>query len=257
MKDPKLAVIILAKNEERNIADCITSASFADEVLVIDSGSTDRTREVAEQLGARVVLHPMGDEGFAGQRNYALSQTTAAWVFYLDADERVTEETAVSIREAIAAPTPCAYEVLRQNIVFGHAMYHGAHQPDTCCRLFPRTAVCWTGRVHERSETSLPVRRLRGMLQHRTYETWAQYFTKFNHYTSLAAEEAFAKGRRASHGTVMGHAVFAFVRDYILRRGFLDGFFGFVMSVTAAVYVMTKYLKLMNLERIAEQASKS
>ena len=252
---PRLAVIILTKNEEQNIADCIASASFADEILVIDSGSTDQTQEIAEAHGARVIVHPFGSNGFAGQRNFALTQTAADWVFYLDADERLTEETCCSVRAAMSGYVPRAYEVLRQNIVFGCAMHHGAHQPDACRRLFPRGSVHWEGRVHERPETSLETRRLQGMLQHRTYETWTQYFMKFNRYTSLAAEEAFAKGKRASCGTVIGHASFAFVHDYILRRGFLDGFFGFVMSVTAAVYVMTKYLKLMNLERINYKAT--
>ena len=257
MNKTRMAVIILTKNEEQTVADCIMSASFADEILIVDSGSTDRTREIAAAHGACVVEHAFGDDGFAGQRNFALTQTTADWVFYLDADERLTEETCASICTAIQAQDLAAYDVLRQNTVFGHAMFHGAHKPDACCRLFPRTAVRWIGRVHERPETSLPIHRLKGMLQHRTYETWAQYFTKFNHYTSLAAKEAFENGKRASCRTVVSHAAFAFLRDYFLRLGFLDGFFGFVMSVTAAIYVMTKYLKLMNLERMMQETSEA
>ncbi|MCI6100283.1 MAG: glycosyltransferase family 2 protein [Selenomonas sp.] len=252
-----LTVIILTKNEEENIGPCIQSASFADEILVIDSGSTDRTRELAEAAGARVILHSFGEEGFAGQRNFALTQTTAKWVFYLDADERMMEEVRTSIEVAIADPAPMTYDVLRQNIVFGHAMHYGAHRPDRCCRLFPRTAVRWVGRVHERPETVLATAHLDGMLQHRTYETWTQYFTKLNQYTSLAAKESFALGKRASKSVVLGHALFALFREYVLRGGFLDGFYGLVMSVTAGIYRMTKYLKLMNLERLARPAVKS
>lgn len=254
MEKKQLAVVILTKNEEKNISDCIDSASFADEVLLIDSGSTDRTRAIAEAKGARFIPHPMTDEGFAGQRNFALTQTEAAWVLYLDADERITPELAASVQAAIQRE-PAAYSMRRLNVVFGQTMYHGAHRPDICQRLFPRTRVAWHGRVHEGAQTSLPLHMLAGDLQHHTYTTWRQYFTKFNHYTTLAAEEYYAGGRQISRGTALAHSLFAFIRNYFLHLGFLDGFLGLVMSLTASFYTLVKYLKAINLYRLQGKSS--
>ena len=132
-------------------------------------------------------------------------------------------------------------------------MYHGAHRPDRCLRLFPRTQVTWHGRVHEGAQTPLHTQLLTGNLLHHTYDTWQQYFIKFNHYTTLAAESYYASGRRVSRGTVVAHSLFAFLRNYILHLGFLDGFLGLVMSLAASFYTMTKYLKAINMYRLQEK----
>ena len=252
-ENKRLAVVILTKNEEKHIAACMASAAFADEILVIDSGSTDGTQAIAEAHGARFIPHPMTDEGFAGQRNFALTQTQADWVLYLDADERITPELAASVQAVVAGEPTMAYCLHRVNVVFGQTMYHGAHRPDRCLRLFPRTQVTWHGRVHEGAQTPLHTQLLTGNLLHHTYDTWQQYFTKFNHYTTLAAESYYASGRRISRGTVVAHSLFAFLRNYILHLGFLDGFLGLVMSLAASFYTMTKYLKAINTYRLQEK----
>ena len=164
----KLAVIILTHNEERHIEACIRSAAFADEILVIDDMSTDRTAELAQSLGARVVTHPLAGD-FAGQRNFALMQTDADWVLYVDADERVNEGTEAELRRIMAADARAVYEIKRINLVFGQRMYYGGHCPDYPRRFFPRDAVHWIGLVHERTESELPVRRMGGSLLHHTY----------------------------------------------------------------------------------------
>ena len=133
----RLAILILTRNEEVHIEACMESASFADEIVVVDSGSTDRTQAIAESMGARFVTHPMGDDGFAGQRNFALTQTTADWVFYLDADERIEAAAAEEIRRIVSEDLPAAYRVERKNIVFGQLMRHGGHRPDFVYRLRP------------------------------------------------------------------------------------------------------------------------
>lgn len=138
----RLAILILTRNEEVHIEACMESASFADEIVVVDSGSTDRTQAIAESMGARFVTHPMGDDGFAGQRNFALTQTTADWVFYLDADERIEAAAAEEIRRIVSEDLPAAYRVERKNIVFGQLMRHGGHRPDFVYRLYPHTAIC-------------------------------------------------------------------------------------------------------------------
>ncbi|MGP1366921.1 MAG: glycosyltransferase family 2 protein [Schwartzia sp. (in: firmicutes)] len=243
----KIAVIILTLNEERHIADCIRSAAFSDEVLLVDSGSTDETIPLARALGARVAQHPM--EGFAAQRNFALKETAVDWVFYLDADERLTPAAGEAIRRLAEGGERAAYEICRHNIVFGTPMHYGAHRPDWSLRLFPRDAVVWEGVVHERAVVSVPIRRMPGEMLHYTYDTWATYLTKFNRYTTLAAEKLFAEGRRANAVTLLFHPPFMFFKMYVLKLGFLDGFLGFAMSVMAGLSVFMKYLKLAELSR--------
>ena len=252
----KLAVLILTRNEEAHIEACIKSVFFADEIVVIDSGSTDKTQVIAESMGAKFILHPMGDDGFAGQRNFALTQTTTDWVFYLDADERIQEEAAREIRRIVSDGNPAAYQVERKNIVFGKMMHHGGHRPDFVYRLYPRTAIHWQGKVHEGIETDLPCKTLHNVLLHYTYTTWKQYFAKFNQYTSLAAQSMFARNKRVGKAGALGHAGYTFIRDYLLRGGFLDGFMGLTMSVMASVYTFVKYLKLINLYRLQDGGSK-
>lgn len=252
----RLAVLILTRNEEAHIEACIKSASFADEIVVIDSGSIDKTQAIAESMGAKFITHPMGEDGFAGQRNFALTQTTAEWVFYLDADERIQEEAAREIRRIVSDDNPAVYQVERKNIVFGKMMHHGGHRPDFVYRLYPRTAIHWQGKVHEGIETDLPRKTLHNVLLHYTYTTWKQYFAKFNQYTSLAAQSMFERNKRVGKAGALGHAVFTFIRDYLLRGGFLDGFMGLTMSVMASVYTFVKYLKLINLYRLQDGGSK-
>ncbi|SFT66619.1 Glycosyltransferase involved in cell wall bisynthesis [Selenomonas sp. GACV-9] len=249
---PRLAVLILTKNEEANIEECIKSASFADEIVVIDSGSTDSTQAKAESLGARFVVHPMDDSGFAGQRNFAMTQTEADWVFFLDADERIVKDAAEKIKAIVAADTPTAYRVQRKNVIMGKMMQYGGHRPDYVARFYPRQSVKWHGRVHEGIETVLPIKELPGCLHHYTYTTWQQYFSKSNQYTSLSAQTMFANKKKASRMGVLSHAFFAFLKSYVLKQGFRDGYLGFVMSVLAANASMTKYLKLRNLYRLAK-----
>ena len=244
----KLAVLILTYNEEANIEDCIRSAAFADEIVLIDSGSTDRTRSLAESLGARFVVHAM-DEGFAAQRNFALTQTDADWVFYLDADERMTTEAGDEVRALVELGEPAAYEIRRMNIVLGQMMHHGAHRPDYSRRLYPRQAVEWEGVVHESARTTVPLRRMKHVMHHYTYKDWETYFQKFNRYTTLAAQNVYELGRRAGLVQILLHPVFGFTKAYILKQGFRDGFLGFVMSVMAMFSTFVKYLKLYRLSK--------
>lgn len=250
-----LAVIILTKNEEKNIEAAIESAAFADEILVIDSGSTDKTQELAERHGAKFISHPMDEEGFAGQRNFALTQTDAEWVFYLDADERITQSGRKMIQEVVAQNCQNVYRVERKNIVFGQLMNYGVHRPDYVARLFPRNAVQWYGLVHEGIKTELPVEKLADVLRHYTYTSWCQYFTKFNRYTSLAAEELAKRNKQISNAGIVSHTLGAFFKSYILKKGFLDGFLGFVMSFMSTTYTLTKYMKLRNIYRLEHDRS--
>ena len=159
----KLAVIILTHNEERHIAACIESAAFADEILVIDDHSTDRTAELARAAGARVIARALAGD-FAAQRNFALTQTDADWVLYVDADERVQPETEAEIARILAEDARAVYEIKRINVAFGRRMYYGGHRPDYSQRLYPRMTVHWVGRIHEHVVSDLPIRRMGGIL---------------------------------------------------------------------------------------------
>lgn len=242
----KLAVIILTHNEEHHIEACIRSASFADEILVIDDESSDGSAERARELGARVFVRPLAGD-FAGQRNFALTQTDADWVLYVDADERVNEGTEAELRRIMAADARAVYEIWCINVAFGQQMYYGGHRPAHPRRFFPRDAVHWEGLVHESPKSDLPVRRLKGSLQHYTYETWEQYFHKLNQYTTLMAERRYADGWRTSFLKILLDPPFAFFRYYILQRGFLDGRLGFILAMFHGFYTMAKYVKLYDL----------
>ena len=240
----QIAVLILTKNEEQNIVDCISSVSFADEILVIDSGSTDQTQVLARKAGARVLIHPMDGQGFAGQRNFALAQTKADWVFYLDADERVSDALAAEIRAVIGQDADAAYEIKRVSVVMGQEMHYGVYRPDHIARLFPRNAVTWTGVVHERAEVQLPIYRLKAPARHYSDSSWEQYFTKFNQYTTLMADKMQQQGKHTGFLGMQLHALYAFFQMYIIKQGFRDGRQGFLLCLYHYFYTLTKYVKL-------------
>ena len=240
----QIAVLILTKNEEKNIVECISSVSFADEILVIDSGSTDQTQTLSRQAGAKVLIHPMDQSGFAGQRNFALAQTKADWVFYLDADERVSDALAAEIEAVIQQPAEAAYEIKRVSVVMGQEMHHGVYRPDHIARLFPRTAVEWTGVVHEQAEVQLPVRRLKAVAWHYSDTSWEHYLAKLNQYTTLMADKMQQQGRHTGFIKMQLHALYAFLQMYIIKQGFRDGRQGFLLCLYHYFYTLTKYVKL-------------
>ncbi len=249
---PTLAVLILTKNEEKNIKSCIDSVAFADEVIVVDSGSEDDTCKIAASMGAKVYQHDMDEVGFAGQRNFALECTNADWVLYLDADEQVTPALAQEIQQHIKENTQRTAAIKRISVVMGQLMHHGVYRPDYITRLFPRNRVKWEGVVHEQAITDLPVVRLNSPAHHHCLISWEQYFEKFDKYTTLMAEKMNQSGK-TTNGLIMHlHAIFAFVQMYILKLGFLDGMLGFVLCQYHYFYTLTKYIKLQKINSIKE-----
>lgn len=243
----RLAVLVLTYNEEKNIRECLESVAFADEMIVVDSGSQDRTLEIAREMGAVCYVHPM-TEGFAGQRNFALQQTKAEWVLFLDADERITPEAAVEIRQIAGAGEPYAYEILRRNIAFGKKVRFGGHGPDYSLRLYPRTAINWQGLVHEAAIVSLPVRRLKNHMWHHTYVSWERYIFKLNQYTSMMAQKMHQQGKKASFSDLLLRPWFGFIKFYLLKSGWRDGKVGFLLACFHVFYTLAKYVKLYELQ---------
>ena len=250
-----LSVIIITKNEARHIAECLQSVSFASEIIVFDSGSTDGTIEIARQHGA--VVHQSPDwPGFGPQKNRALEAATQAWVLSIDADERVTPELKQEIIETLAAPACDGYFVPRLSELCGQPIRHSGWWPDHVLRLFRRDKGRFTEvPVHERVEINGSTAKLNACLLHYPYESLEALIQKMNRYSSDAAHMMFAKGKRAGVLSMMGHSVWTFVRIYLLRRGFLDGRYGFVLAATAAAGSFFRYSKLMMLCRSHRQGT--
>jgi glycosyltransferase involved in cell wall biosynthesis len=247
-----LTVAIIALNAASQIGPCLASVDFADEVLVVDSGSSDATAEIARRHGARVEYKEW--LGFGRQKQYAVSIARNDWVLCLDVDERVTEHLARAIREALAAGDYRAWRMARRNRFLGRWLGHGEGYPDWTVRLFHRAHASWSNdEVHEAVLTTAQVGRLEGDLLHDSAEDVATYMTKQNRYTSLHAEALFKQGVRASYWRLIASPLARFVKFYLLRGGFLDGGPGFAHIVIGCNNTFHKYLKLIELEKGARR----
>jgi glycosyltransferase involved in cell wall biosynthesis len=261
MPDIQLSVIVITKNEAHNIAACLKSVDFADEWVVVDAGSSDATVEIARRCGAQVTV--CADwPGFGVQKGRALALARGRWVLSLDADERVGEALARSIR-ALVTPTaadtsgqgsgaarPSAdatlgYELSRLSSFCGQWMRHGDWYPDRVLRLFRRGSGRFTkDLVHERVVVDGRVGRLDGELLHHTMPSLEDALDKMNRYSSGRARDHARAGQGGGLGSALGHGLWAFVRSYVVKRGFLDGRLGFVLAVYIAEGTYYRYLKI-------------
>lgn len=251
-----LSAVIIALNAARQIEPCLKSVEFADEVLVVDSGSADETRAIAEVLGARVV----GKEwlGFGRQKQFAVSIAKHDWVLCLDVDERVSPELAASIRAAMANPDHMAYRMPRRNRFLGRWLAHGEGYPDRSLRLFHRAHAGWSNDdVHETVITTASVATLKGDLMHDSAEDVATYLAKQNRYSSLHAQALYSQGVRAGYLRLFLSPLARFIKFYFLRLGFLDGGPGFAHVVIGCVAAFAKYAKLIELNLAEKRIEKS
>jgi len=240
-----VAVLILARNEEHNIVECLKSVAWADERIVVDSGSKDHTVERAIPLATQVLQLPW--RGFGETKNDALAYTRRSWVLWLDADERITPEGGEEIRTIVRSPSQpfAAYEVARRAYFLGTWIRHCGWYPSRVTRLFRRSAGTFSrSSVHEHLEIDGPIGRLHNDILHYTDPDLYHYFAKFNRYTSLAAVDMKARGRRAGVPDLLFRPPFMFLKMYVLRLGFLDGMHGFLLSLASSAYVFAKYAKL-------------
>ncbi len=242
-----LTVVILTKNEEMNIVDVIANAKqVTDKVLIVDSGSTDKTVELAKKNGAKVVYRAW-DNDFAAQRNFALEHVDTEWVLYLDADERMNEELCKGVKIAVESNFPKQYSIKRKSSAFGKEFNYGVLRPDWVKRLFKRKNVSWVNKVHEKPECNDDIQKINGYIVHFTYNSWEQYFRKFDQYTSIWAENAIDK--KTNYFMAFMHALFAFIQMCFVKKGFLDGWLGLVLSANHFTYTLMKYVKLIDLQR--------
>jgi len=258
MNAPKLplTVAIIARNAEPQLGPCLASVAFADEVLVLDSGSTDATVEVARSHGARVETGEW--LGFGRQKQHAVKLARHDWVLCLDADERVSERLERSIREAIANPRYHAWRMARRNRFLGRWLAHGEGYPDWTLRFFHRAHAGWSNdEVHEAVLTTAEVGRLEGDLLHESADDIATYVAKQNRYTTLHAQALYQQGVRAGYWRLVASPTARFLKFYFLRLGLLDGGPGFAHIAIGCNSAFLKYLKLIELERAGAAARRA
>lgn len=249
MVPAQVSAIIVCFNEEDNIRDCLESLKWVDEIVVVDSFSTDRTVEICRQYTDRVVQRPWA--GYRDQKAFAHSLATKDWVFLLDADERVPPELKEEVQDALAhfGSRYTAFLVPRLVYYLGRWWWRGGWYPDYDIRLFRRDRATWGGKdPHEKILVDGEVRRLKSPLHHFSYRDVSDHLNRINRFTSISARELRAVGKRWSWGDTLGRPAVRFVHSYLWKRGFFEGFPGFFIAVTAAFYVYLRYAKLRELE---------
>lgn len=238
-----ISIVLMTRNEEINLEACLKSCSFADEIILIDDGSTDNTLSIAEKIGAKI-FHRALNGDWAAQQNFGIAQASEYWVMLMDADERITPDLASKLKQA-AEGEDVAYLVQRHNKFKNISVTHGALRPDWVCRFAPRTKIEIFGQVHPEIRVGCPKKRLQSEgLIHYPYRTWKQYINKLNLYSDLAADRYLSEQKSVYFlRDVVGRPLWSFFKIYFLNRGFLDGKAGFIFSVNNAVYTMNKYAK--------------
>lgn len=244
-----LSVIVITKNEAGNIGACLHTLAFADQIVVLDSGSADETRELARQAGAEVSEN-LDWMGFGVQKNRALALARCDWVLSIDADERVTQQLQDEIKSVLDAPAFDAYSFPRLSSYCGQYMHHSGWYPDRVTRLFRRgTAEFSRELVHEKVLAKSPVGQLQSPLLHESFISLEAVLEKANRYSTAGAKMLLERGMNASPAKALAHGMWAFFRTYFLRLGFMDGSMGLVLAISNAEGTYYRYLKLWLLGR--------
>ena len=243
-----LSAVLITRNAAAVLEPCLDSLAFADEIVVVDSGSSDGTVELAARKGARVVSKEW--LGFGRQKQFAVEQAKNDWVLCVDADERVSAPLAASIGQALAAPVAPVYQMPRRNRFLGRWLAHGEGYPDWSPRLFNRMNARWSDDlVHEKVLFTVTPGTLGGDLMHESADDLTTYLERQNRYTTLAARQAFEQGRGAGALHLLASPVVRFIKFYLLRLGFLDGLPGLLHISIGCMNSYLKYAKLIELRR--------
>ncbi|HET7099698.1 MAG TPA: glycosyltransferase family 2 protein [Terriglobia bacterium] len=245
---PPISATIITRNEAANIARAIRSLDCADEILVVDSSSTDETIRIAAELGARTITHPW--EGFAAQKSFAVRAARHDWILSLDADEELNEEARAAIEEwKQSTPGVAAYRFARRAQYLGRWILHSGWYPDWKIRLFHRNKARWAGDyVHESVVADGPVETLNGEILHYTCDSLADHRKRIEFYTGLAAQEMYERGQRAGLARRLLAPPWVFFHTYFFKLGVLDGVAGLLIAWMAARYVRRKFVKLADLQ---------
>ena len=240
-----VSVAIIAQDEENRLPQCLDSLSFADEILVVDSGSRDKTVDIAKSFGCSVLLEPW--RGYAKQKQFAVDHCLNDWVLILDADERIPGETGEKIKRIIDGPAPAiaAYSFLRKNFFHNRWIRHCGWWPDRVVRLVNRRHGQFNDQlVHERWVANGSVKQLDLAIEHRSFRCYSDLIRKMETYSTLAAQDMLKMGRRSHWWSPLSHGLWMFIRTYVLELGIIEGFDGFMISVLNAGGSFLKYAKL-------------
>ncbi len=239
----KLSVIIITKNEADNITHCLTSLAFADEIIILDSGSSDNTIEICQRFTDKIFSTDW--PGFGPQKNRALDKASYDWVLSIDADEMVSPELAREIKTLLAAPDKNGYHIQRISRYCGRTIRYSGWQSDKPLRLFNKHFGRFTNDiVHEKIVVAGPLGNTTNPLYHTPYKNLTQVLEKINTYSTYGAEQRLAKGKKGNLPIAIGRGLWAFVKAYIIKRGFLDGREGFMLAVSNALTTFYCYMKL-------------
>lgn len=247
-----VSVIVITRNEERNIEACLESARWAADIVVVDAESNDRTVEIARRYTKKIFVRPW--MGFAAAKRFAVEQTDHDWILWLDADERVLPELRDEISTLLPTnPGHAAFTVARRAYFLGKWMKHSGWYPGRVARLFHKQRAQFnSAAVHEGLECTGSLGQLQNDLVHLTDPNIHHYFSKYNRYTTLAANELWEKGKKGGLSDLLVRPAWIFVKMYILRLGFLDGMPGLLLAIFSSSYVFTKYAKLREKELVQQ-----
>jgi glycosyltransferase involved in cell wall biosynthesis len=242
-----LSAAIITKNEGKRLPDCLASVSFADDIVVVDSGSTDNTVEVAKEFGCRVFVEEW--KGFGPQKNSAIEKCRYEWVLLLDADERVTEETKEVIAKTLRWPEAAAYRLKMKHFFHDKWIRHSGYWPDPHIRLINKARGSFRGLIHEKWLTEGQVQDLDACIEHYGFSNYSDMLKTLDEYSTIISQELYDTGRRVNVLAPLYHGVGMFLKIYLLEMGLLDGMDGFVIALTKAGGSFFKYAKLLELQR--------
>ncbi|MFH0866188.1 MAG: glycosyltransferase family 2 protein [Bacteroidota bacterium] len=246
----KLSVVIITLNEERNITRCLSSVKeVADDIVVVDSGSTDRTREICSQSDVNFIFHPW--TGYSDQKNYANRQACYDWILSIDADEELSPELIQSIKEAKNKTQIGYYKINRLTNYCGKWIKHGGWYPDIKLRIFDRNNTQWECAIHEilTNEKKFPSVLLKGNCYHYTYYNITEHIAQANKFSELSAQDMFQRGKKYGFIKLFISPLAKFIGNYVMRTGFLDGIYGLAIACISAQAVFWKYAKLKQMNR--------
>lgn len=243
-----LSVVIITHNEEDNIKECLESVQWADEIIVVDSDSTDKTEEICMAFGVHFIKEPW--KGFALQKNSAIEKATQNWILSLDADERVTPELRAEITAVLGNNNPKdGYFIARKNFFLGRWIKRCGWYPDYNLRLFQKGKGLFGIReVHEAVKLNGAAGHLKSPMEHHTYKSLGDFMKRLDRYSTLAAQEMLKEKKTYGILHIVFRPLFTFISMYFLRLGFLEGYYGFILSVLYAFYTFLKYTKLRELQ---------
>jgi len=249
----KLSAIIITKNEEANLERCLRSVAWADEIILVDSGSTDATVEIARSFDAKVFIPEW--KGFGPAKQYALDQATGEWILSIDADEEVSFTLKNEILQLLEDKPPCdGYYVPRKTQFLGRWILHSGWYPDYVLRLFKKSSGSFTSAlVHEKVEVKAPTGRMHNALLHYSYPTLEDYVRKLDQYSTLGAQDLFREGKKYSPYLLVIKPFLAFWRKFLFLKGWRDGWEGFLIAYLTSTGTLLKYAKLRSLYVEAEK----